>query len=200
MVLQSKKKITESAMKKEKATGITLPDMVVLSLLSEEPMHGYQLVSELEKRDVQDWAEISRPQVYYSINKLFAKKLISEKRDTAASLGPERTKFEINSKGSEALNEGLSRGDWATQRPPPPFLTWMALSAHLPKSSKKKIVIGRRDFLNSQLQREKKTLAEFDGTSDAMQIAGKLMVEFTIRAFKLELAWLDQVEQKFLVE
>lgn len=186
-------------MKKEKSTVITLPDMVVLSLLSEQPMHGYQLVTELEKRDVQDWATISRPQVYYSINKLFSKKFISEKRDTESSLGPDRTKFEINSKGRAILAEGLSREDWATQRPPPPFLTWMALSAHLPKTSRKKIIRCRQNFLVTQVEREKKTLAEFDGISDAMQIAGKLMVELTIKTFELELTWLAQVERELFI-
>ena len=33
-------------------------------------MHGYQANLELERREVQDWAGISRPQVYYSLEKL----------------------------------------------------------------------------------------------------------------------------------
>jgi len=183
---------------KKNTTDITLPDMVVLSLLSEEPMHGYQLVSELEKRDVQDWALISRPQVYYSIKKLFAKRLISKGRDLDSTLGPERTKFEINSRGRTLLSEGLSRESWATQRPPPPFLTWMALSSNMPTFSRKKIVECRRKFLSEQIEREKKTMAEFDETSDAMKVAGKLMVELTIKTFELELKWLGQVERDFL--
>lgn len=172
--------------------------MVVLSLLSEGPMHGYQLVSELEKRDVQDWANISRPQVYYSINKLHKKKLISESKDAEPSQGPDRTKFKINEKGSQALNQGLSNEDWAVQRPPPPFLTWMALSAHLPKGSAKKVIQKRRIFLSDQIAREKKTLAEFDSAMDAMAVAGKLMVTLTVQTFELELKWLDKVEKEFL--
>ncbi len=49
---------------------LTTPDLVVLSLLSEQPMHGYQLNQTLENREVRDWAVISRPQVYYSLRKL----------------------------------------------------------------------------------------------------------------------------------
>ena len=43
---------------------LTTPDLVLLSLLAERPMHGYQANLELERREVRDWAGISRPQVY----------------------------------------------------------------------------------------------------------------------------------------
>ena len=38
-----------------KKTGLTVPDLVLLSLLAEQPMHGYQANLELERRQVQDW-------------------------------------------------------------------------------------------------------------------------------------------------
>ena len=62
----------------DKKLQLTTPDLVVLSLLSEHPMHGYDLNQELERRDVRDWAGISRPQVYYSLNKLKSLQMITE--------------------------------------------------------------------------------------------------------------------------
>ena len=50
---------------------LTTPDLIALSLLAERPMHGYELTRVLEYRDVEDWAAISKPQVYYSLRKLF---------------------------------------------------------------------------------------------------------------------------------
>ena len=49
---------------------LTTADLVLLSLLAEKPMHGYQANAELERREIRDWAAISRPQVYYSMEKL----------------------------------------------------------------------------------------------------------------------------------
>ena len=49
---------------------LTTPDLVLLSLLAERPMHGYQANLELERREIRDWANLSRPQVYYSLEKL----------------------------------------------------------------------------------------------------------------------------------
>jgi len=37
----------------------TTPDLVLLSLLAERPMHGYQANAELERREIRDWANVS---------------------------------------------------------------------------------------------------------------------------------------------
>ena len=178
---------------------LTLPDLVVLSLLSERPMHGYQLVSELERRDVQDWAAISRPQVYYSLKKLLKQKLTTVASDGDPSLGPEKVTHKISASGKLALEANLSRTDWAIQRPPPPFQTWMALSAHLPKSAVKSLFAARRSFLQKELKREQKTLLDFDAeVDDDMAVAGRLMVGLCIKMFELELDWLDDAEPRML--
>ncbi len=62
---------------------LTTPDLVVLSLLSEQPMHGYQVNQTLEYREVRDWAGISRPQVYYSLRKLERLALIAPEESQA---------------------------------------------------------------------------------------------------------------------
>src|SRR5437667_403768 len=62
---------------KKPAEILTTPDLVLLSLLAERGMHGYQANLELERRCVRDWAGISRPQVSYSLEKLAAVWLVS---------------------------------------------------------------------------------------------------------------------------
>ena len=56
--------------KRKRKLDLTTADLVVLSLFSERPMHGYEANLELERREIRDWAGISRPQVYYSLDKL----------------------------------------------------------------------------------------------------------------------------------
>src|SRR5260370_23716288 len=50
-------------------SALSTADLVLLSLLAERPMHGYQANLELERREIHDWANVSRPQVYYSLEK-----------------------------------------------------------------------------------------------------------------------------------
>ena len=90
---------------------LTTPDLVALSLLSETPMHGYQLNQTLEYRDVRDWAGISRPQVYYSLRKLERSRLI-EAVDAEASHGPERRTYRPTADAGTALSDALGREDW----------------------------------------------------------------------------------------
>ena len=111
-----------------KKAGLTVPDLVLLSLLKEQPMHGYQANLELERRQVQDWAGVSRPQVYYSLEKLARLGFVSATGDHEPALGPERRIFSTTAKGRAALASALEREDWTNQRDRPPFLTWMALS------------------------------------------------------------------------
>src|SRR5712672_1774967 len=112
-------------MRRSKKSSLTTPDLVLLSLLSEQAMHGYQANLELERRCIRDWAAISRPQVYYSLEKLAKQGLIGGKAESSS--GPERTVYATTSKGRAAMASALESDDWTTERERPPFLTWLAL-------------------------------------------------------------------------
>ena len=51
---------------------LTTADLVVLSLLAERAMHGYELLGEYDRQEVVDWASVSKAQVYYALQKLAA--------------------------------------------------------------------------------------------------------------------------------
>src|SRR5258708_17198964 len=121
-------------------------------------MHGYQANAELERRQVRDWAGISRPQVYYSLEKLAKLGLLRHGKDSEPSAGPDRSVFAVTAKGRAALADALEREDWTTQRERPPFLTWLALSWQARPGRLQVQINRRRKFLESQLAREQLTL------------------------------------------
>src|ERR1700757_4464639 len=135
--------------------GLTSPDLVVLSLLAERPMHGYQANLELERREIHDWAAISRPQVYYSLEKLARAGLLRRSETGEPAAGPERASFETTAKSRAALADALERQEWTTQRERPPFLTWIALSWLARPGVFEKQIARRREFLEHELAREK---------------------------------------------
>src|SRR3989449_9329213 len=85
---------------------LTTPDLVLLSLLAERPMHGYQANLELKRRGIRDWANVSRPQLYYSLEKLARAGLICAAGTDKPAEGPERKTFEKTGKGGGALAGG----------------------------------------------------------------------------------------------
>jgi DNA-binding PadR family transcriptional regulator len=179
------------------SSALTLPDLVVLSLLGERPMHGYELNQELERREARDWAGISRPQVYYSLKKLAASGHIIRAAEAAAREGPERQVFRVSAAGRRALSAALAREEWAVQRPPPPFLTWLCLSSNAQPEDRLRLVERRRQFIETELAKERATLGEILADSGPMVVAGGHVVRLVIRQWEVELEWLAEVEREF---
>ncbi len=185
---------TRIAKKREsKKAGLTVPDLVLLSLLVEQPMHGYQANLELERRQVQDWAGVSRPQVYYSLDKLERLRLIGETGDHEPALGPERRIFGTTPKGRAALAASLEREDWTNQRDRPPFLTWMALSWQASPATVLNQLQRREKFLVAELERELETLRTVEKEVGHGFHEAVWMIKLVIEQFRTELSWLRQV-------
>jgi DNA-binding PadR family transcriptional regulator len=176
----------DAAMKKR---ALTTHDVVVLGMLTERSFHGYELVRELELRDARDWAQISRPQVYYSLKKLHAMRLVRSSAEVGQ--GPDRRTYMLTESGADALRAALEREAWATQRPPPPFLTWFCLALHASPEGAAKLVARRRTFLDAEIEREEATLASFDGEANGPMLkVGRAVVTLTIAQMRLERDWL----------
>ena len=176
--------------------GLTTPDLVLLSLLAERPMHGYQANLELERREIRDWAGISRPQVYYSLEKLAGAGLIRGLETGEPAAGPERSAFETSAKGRAALAEALEREEWTTQRERPAFLTWVALSWQARPGAFERQMERRREFLKKEVLREKEVLASILEEVGHSYHEAVWMVGFMIEQFETELRWLKKVGEE----
>jgi DNA-binding PadR family transcriptional regulator len=175
---------------------LTTPDLVLLSLLIEQPMHGYQANLELERRQVRDWAGISRPQVYYSLEKLERMGLLRATRDSEPAAGPDRTVLAVTGAGKTALADALENESWTTQRDRPAFLTWGALSWQARPGVFERQLERRRKFLMSELKREEATLRAVLREVGHPYHEAVWMLSLTIEQFKLELRWLKKVERE----
>lgn len=183
-------------MRARKEGVLTTPDLVLLSLLAERAMHGYEANLELERRQVRDWVGISRPQVYYSLEKLFHLGLIHTAGSDEPAAGPERRVFVTTAKGRKALADALEREDWTTGRDLPAFGTWLALSWQARPGVFRKQLARRREFLESELAREEATLQAVFKEVGHRYHEAFWMVSFTIQQMKLELRWLRKLSRE----
>ena len=172
---------------------LTTPDLVLLSLLLEQAMYGYQANLELERRQVRDWAGVSRPQVYYSLEKLAELGMVREAANPEPQLGPERRMYATTAKGRSALAEALARESWTNQRERPPFLTWIILSWQAEAEVVRRQVRRRREFLESELAREERTLRDVRKEVGHGFHEAVWMIKLVIEQFRAELNWLRQV-------
>lgn len=199
MQARRKLKVTERpriARRVARKLALTTPDLVLLSLLAERPMHGYQANAELERREIRDWAGISRPQVYYSMEKLARAGLLRAAESAEPAAGPDRSVFETTAKGQHALADALEREEWTTQRERPAFQTWLALSWQARAGVLQEQIERRRKFLEQELAREKEILRSVLGEVGHPYHEAVWMVSFVIEQFKLELRWLRKLTRE----
>jgi DNA-binding PadR family transcriptional regulator len=176
---------------------LTTPDLVLLSLLAERPLHGYQANALLEFRKVRDWAGVSRPQVYYSLDKLARLGLIASAEGDGEASGPERRVFETTPLGREALADALEREDWTQQTERPPFLTWLALSWQCRPGVFLTQLHRRKKFLEAELARTGQILIEVKKEVGHPYHEAVWMLTLGIDRLQTELRWLNKIRREF---
>ncbi len=176
--------------------GLTTADLVLLSLLAEKPMHGYQANAELVRREVKDWAGISRPQVYYSMQKLARLGLLRPAADKYQAEGPERQVFTVTRAGIAALADALERDTWTTHREKPLFLTWTALSWQARQGAFARQLSRRQKFLQTELVREQETLRSVLEEVGHPYHEAVWMLRLMIAQFETELHWLARLQRE----
>jgi DNA-binding PadR family transcriptional regulator len=183
-------------LKRHRREELTTADLVLLSLLSEQPMHGYQANRELQRREIRDWAAISRPQVYYSLEKLAHLGLVRAVQGGIASGGPEKQSFAATKKGTAALADALEREEWCTQREKPPFLTWLALTWRARSGVFQRQLRRREQFLKHELQRERATLRSVLQEVGHPYHEAVWMLKLMVAQFSTELRWLAELRKQ----
>jgi DNA-binding PadR family transcriptional regulator len=176
---------------------LTTPDLVLLSLLAERPMYGYQANALLEFRQVRAWAGVSRPQVYYSLEKLSRLGLTRTVEAEGEGAGPERHAFETTAKGRAALAAALEREDWTNQKERPAFLTWLALSWQCRPGVFMKQLRRRQEFLENELARRREILAAVRKEVGHPYHEAVWMLSLSIDQLTTEIRWVKKIAREF---
>jgi DNA-binding PadR family transcriptional regulator len=156
----------------------------------------WNLLSDCE---IEDWSEVSRAQVYYSIDKLAERGLICPAREVGAETRRARRTWRMTPEGRRALTLALSSKHWAHQRRVPPFLTWVGWSQLARPATRKKTVAERRAFLQDEVARKRETLAGVEhmpAETPTLRVTIS-MINHLIRQMLLELDWLDELDEVF---
>ena len=80
-------------------------EVVVLGLLAEEPMHGYELLERFRDRGLVEWAEVGKASVYQTLRRLESLGFVSARAQTGE--GPERRVYRITPEGRKAFVRAL---------------------------------------------------------------------------------------------
>lgn len=101
---------------------MTDAELAILSLIAEQPRHGYDLEQIIEARGMRDWTEIGFSSIYYLLNKLETAGLVESRLQQAEGKGPARKVYSITRHGQQALVEGALTALSIPRSGPSPFL------------------------------------------------------------------------------
>jgi DNA-binding PadR family transcriptional regulator len=172
---------------------LTIPDLVILSLLAERPMHGYDVNATLNERKIREWAPVSRPQIYYSLDKLVKLDLIRIVSDNEPAAGPERRVFETAAAGRDRLAAALEQEHWARDRVYQPFLIWLALSWQARGRTFIKQLNDRKKHLADRLANERSTLDDVLTEVGHRYHEAVWMLQLKIEQSETELRWIEKI-------
>jgi len=81
-------------------------EVVVLGLLVEGPMHGYDLLERARARGMDSWAEVARASIYQALHRLERAGAIAGRAQEGPE-GPDRRVYRITGAGRRRLRAGL---------------------------------------------------------------------------------------------
>ena len=167
---------------------LTTADLIVLSVLIRiGPLHGYEVWQRLAASDVQDWASVSRAQVYYSLRKLHKTDYLQRVDPDQSSKGPERATVRATPAAGKALSDALANPGWTKRDPPSPFITWAALALNAGDDVACDQIARRRQILKAEIKREIATVIALDEVMERDARLGQALSRIAIARMRAEL-------------
>src|SRR5437667_1122074 len=191
--VKPKKKVGDRESTRGNETRLTTPDLVILSLLAERPMHGYEVNATLEDRKIREWAPVSRPQIYYSLDKLTRLGLIRVGANESPAAGPERRVFETTAAGRDRLADALESKHWVDNRVHQPFLIWLALSWQARPRAFRKQLTERKKILEARLSEERVMLKDVLDEVGHPYHEAVWMLQLVIEQMESERRWVNRL-------
>lgn len=125
-------------------------DLIILGLLSERPMHGYEINQILTSSEMALWVEVGRTTIYYSLSRLakngFITEIIEKQPDK-----PEKSVFHITQQGREKFIEALTKTLGEQKKTYLDYNIGLFFVDKLPRAGLIEALRRRQKFLNSWL-------------------------------------------------
>jgi len=112
---------------------MTNSELAILSLIAEQPRHGYDIEQVIEARGMRAWTEIGFSSIYYLLNKLEKAELIESQLQQPDGKGPARKVYSITQAGWQAQIEGTLAALSTPQSGSSPFLLGLSNFPMVPR-------------------------------------------------------------------
>lgn len=113
---------------------MTNAELAILSLIAEQPRHGYKIEEVIKSRGMRAWTDIGFSSIYYLLNKLEKNDFITSRQQQPEGKRPARKVYSITEQGREVYIEAALTALSTPQSGSSPFLLGMSNLPALPRS------------------------------------------------------------------
>ncbi len=169
--------------------------MVILGLLREKPLHGYELKQIIEEH-MGDWTSIAFGSIYFALGKLKEEGLVEIKIEERVGNRPSRSIYQITEKGRQEFISSLKECWQKIEREYYPLDVALAFPGELPDEEiigyiQKRILILKESL--KYLSAHKEQQLSLPGVPKTAQA----IFSHTEYHLKAELEWLNSILKEF---
>ncbi|MDZ7292394.1 MAG: PadR family transcriptional regulator [candidate division KSB1 bacterium] len=164
-------------------------DIVILGLLSECPMHGYQIHQQIKLREMDYWAKIKLPSIYTTLTRLEEQGLITSGKEKVGKM-PERTVYSLTPAGREKLAE-LVEYFLRTEE----VSEWLfGLGIAFIRGARREKVLEALQLRRQNIEKHLTSLnEELARHKDKAPFNWYMLIEHANKQIQFELEWIDQL-------
>ena len=173
---------------------MTNAEFAILSLIAEQPRHGYEIEQIIEARGMRAWTEIGFSSIYYLLKKLEKEGLIQVKMERPPGQGPTRKVYSITQLGRQAQREATLHALSTPTQSYPPLQLGLANFPSVSRTEAIRALQDHREALAIKVQQlEEKRVAQ-----QPLPDFVDAMFDQAITIHQAEYEWLDTFIQELL--
>jgi DNA-binding PadR family transcriptional regulator len=166
---------------------MTNAELAILSLIAEQPRHGYEIEQVIEERGMREWTEIGFSSIYYLLKKLEREKLIEGKLQETER-GPARKVFHLTEAGTEARHAGLIE---VLSAPQPRYAGLMVGLGNLAGVAPDEALAALRSYRHAMNAHLARVRATWEAQQPVPYFVDALF-DYSVTMIVAELEWIDK--------
>jgi DNA-binding PadR family transcriptional regulator len=168
---------------------VTDAELALLTLLAEQPMHGYQLEQTIEERGMRAWTEIGFSSIYYILDKLKDKGWLNSTLESSPGKGPARQVYNLTVLGKRIWKKAALDALAHPHRTYSNFHLGIANLLALPPGE---VLPALRENFDQLQERYVSVKTKLDGYGDPLPWEVERLFNLSLTQIRCEMDWAAQ--------
>lgn len=164
-------------------------ELAILSLLAEQPMHGYQIEQTIEERGMREWVEMGFSSIYYLLDKLKKAGLLESQLQKGAGKGPARQVFSLTASGREAWQKAALD---AIANPTRTFSNFQLGLSTIRALDPGKVKNALQNYRDSLAINRDRIQAKLDAYGSGVPFEAAILFDLSLSQINCELEWVEK--------